>query len=447
MTFLTRAEKSRSKESIFVPFPLPNGMEYLPYQVAGIEWMLSNPLDSMLIGDDMGLGKSLQAIGFANERRIKDILIICPSVVINNWENELRKFHSKQDLIIQKIHHKVDIWSKKADVIIVSYNLFDPEKCFNKKLLIVDEAHYLRTGKSKRTKAILGKKTLIHFRYKLFLTGTPILNRPVELYTLIKAINHVAINNCDKHTYGLRFCGARLDSFGRWDYSGHSNLDRLNEILRDSIMLRREKEDVLTQLPDKRINIIQFDMDSTVAHLDAQIQPFKEEIVKRSHHGAGLDGVAVKRREIAEKKILPVVEYLRMVLENVDKLVVFAYHRSVIAAIREHLKEFGVSIVIGGMSADDKTKNVNSFVQGNNRILLGNIQAAGVGINLVNASRVVFAEADWVAGNNNQAIDRCYRIGQKNFVQVDFLVYKNSIDEYILKANFKKQKISEQVNK
>ena len=172
-----RSELSSKKESEFVPTPLKNGYEYMDFQKAGLEWMLSHPFDSMLIGDDMGLGKSLQAIGFANERRIKKILIIAPSVVTVNWENEIRKFHLLgETLSIQRIKHKVDEYNSK-DIHIVSYNLFDPDRVPSKTLLIVDEAHYLKSTKSARTKAILNKKVLAKFKYKLFLSGTPMLQR------------------------------------------------------------------------------------------------------------------------------------------------------------------------------------------------------------------------------------------------------------------------------
>ena len=436
-----RNEASRKESSSFIPQALPNGYEYIPYQIAGIEWLLSHPFNAMLISDDMGLGKSLQAIGFANERRIRNIVIICPSVVVLNWMNELSKFHLCKDLIVQRIEHKSDVWDAKKDVIIVSYNMFDPSKCPSKTLLIIDEIHYLKTGKSKRTKAIFNKKNLGKFKYIIGLSGTPMLNRPMELYPVIKALCHQAINFCDKHTFGLRFCNAKRDAFGIWDYSGHSNLEDLNRLLRGYLMLRREKVKVLTQLPGKRINIIQFPMDATVEKLDIKIQPFKEEIVKKAQHGAGLDGVAVHRREMAERKAPLVAEYVKLVLASEEKVVVFAYHKTVMAFLRESLKSFGVSVVIGGMDAKKKGDEVKAFVEGGNRVFLGNIIAAGVGINLVNASKVIMGEADWVYGNNEQAMDRCFRLGQKNLVDVDFLVYKDSVDEYILKTNLRKQKV------
>lgn len=394
----------------------------------------------MLIADDMGLGKSLQAIGFANERRIKSILIICPSIVSINWVNEIKKFHLCKDLKVQVLRHRIEKWDEKADVIICSYALFDPLKCLEKTLLIVDESHYLKSSKSARTKAILNKKVLAKFKFHLFLSGTPVLNRPMEAYTIIKAIAHDAINFCDKHNFGLRFCNARRDAFGRWDYSGHSNVKELNEILR-SIMIRRLKADVLHDLPDKIINIVQFEMDATTENIDAKIQPFKEEIVRKAQHGAGLDGIANHRRLIAEKKAPMCAEYASMVLNSVGQIVIFTYHREVAKIMAQLLKQFGVSVVVGGLNANAKAQEVEKFTSGKNRVFIGNIAASGVGINLVNAHKVIFAEADWVMGINKQAWDRCLRIGQKNFVNIDFLVYKDSVDEYILKSNFRKEKI------
>lgn len=436
-----RKELSKAIQSKFVPQSLM-GATYMPFQVAGLEWMLSNPSNSMLIADEMGLGKSLQAIGFANERRICKILVICPSVVVTNWENEFRKFHLKRDLKIQRIKHGRDEWKKDTDVFIVSYNLFDPSKLSSpRSLLVCDESHYLKTGKSLRTKLILNKNTLAKFKYHLFLSGTPMLNRPMELYPLLKAISHSTIGFCDKHTYGLRFCGARRDVFGRWDYTGASNLEALNELLRNSVMLRRKKEDVLSQLPEKRLNIVQFEMDAVVEDLDAKIQPYKEEILKGVQHGAGLDGVTTHRRLVSEKKAPLVVEYCKMLLDSTSQIVIFAHHREVIKFIDSSLKDFGISKVVGGLNADQKGEEVKKFVSRTNRVFLGNIQAAGVGITLTNANVIVMAEASWVPGENDQAIDRCHRIGQKNSIDVHFLVYRRSIDEYILKANFKKQKV------
>lgn len=440
-TIHKRIEASRKESSELIPQALPNGMEYLPYQIAGIEWALTHPFNAMLIGDDMGLGKTLQAIGFANERRIKNMVVVCPSVVVLKWISEIRKFHICRDLTIQRIEHKSDVWNPKADVIIVSYNMYDLVKCPKKTLLVIDEVHYLKANGSKRTKAILNTKNFSKFKFIIGLTGTPMPNRPMEVYSILKAFCHVAINFCDKHTFGMRFCNARRDQFGRWDYSGHSNLEELNRILRGYVMLRREKENVLKQLKGKTINIVQFDMDATVEKLDAYIRPFAEEIVKRAQHGAGLDGVATHRRLIAEKKAPIVAEYVRLILSSTEKVVVFAYHTEVIAQLRALLREFGVAVVTGGMTAKQKSDQVDAFVHGKSRVFLGNIIAAGVGIDLVNASRMIFAEADWVPGNNDQAVDRCNRMGQKNLVVVDFLVYKDSVDEYILKTNFKKRKV------
>lgn len=437
-----RSELSMKKESEFIPTTLRNNYEYMDFQKAGLEWMLSHPFNSMLVGDDMGLGKSLQAIGFANERRIRKILIIAPSVVTVNWENELRKFHLIGDtLSIQRIKHKVDDYFLSYDVHIVSYNLFDPDRVPEKTLLIVDESHYLRSTKSKRSKAILNKKVLSKFRYKLFLTGTPLLNRPIELYTIIKACCHQAINFMDKHNYGVKYCGGWRDSFGMWRYDRHSNLEELNRILRGYLMLRREKTEVLKQLPEKIINIVQFEMDATVEKLDAVIRPFKEEIVKGAKHGAGLDGIATHRRLIGEKKSELISEFVKMELDTAENIIVFAFHRSVIEYLSAALKSYGVSLVIGGMSAEQKAMEVSKFTSGANRVFLGNIGAAGVGITLVNCSHVIMAEPDWVPGNNDQAIDRAYRIGQKSVVNVKYLVYKGSVEEYILNSNFKKRKV------
>ena len=466
-----KVEESKATTSN-MNIPSPEGLNYLDYQKAGIEF--ANRKDNVLIGDEMGLGKTIQAIGLCNlNEKIKNILIICPASLRINWKNEFQKW--------DVFNREVEIANSKfpdSNVVVINYDIL---KKYHKELrkrvwdiMIVDESHYLKNYKAKRTHEVLGKydkeasKRInpIPAKKKVFLTGTPILNRPVELWTILNAIDSEGLGK-SWVGYVTRYCDAFQNQYG-WDVSGASNLEELQTKLRTSIMIRRLKKDVLKELPAKRRQVIvlppngsgsivqkekdaydklqeklhQLKIAVELAKANDDENSYTEAIEKlRQENSIAFTEIAKIRHETAVAKIPFIIQYLHDSLESTDKVVVFAHHKDVINAIKEEFSDCSVSLT-GGDKLENRQKAVDDFQNDKNvKIFIGSIKAAGVGITLTAASMVVFAELDWVPGNVTQAEDRLHRIGQEEKVNVYHLVFDDSLDAKMAKTIVEKQNI------
>jgi SWI/SNF-related matrix-associated actin-dependent regulator 1 of chromatin subfamily A len=233
-----------------------------------------------------------------------------------------------------------------------------------------------------------------------------------------------------------------------FDASGYSNLEELNFRLRSTIMVRREKKEVLTQLPDKSYQIIPLDADKKAKEICASLNKLNLDQLKEKPELGSVGEIAKLRHELAMAKIDDCVSHLKDVLEDKQKLVVFAHHRAVIERLAEELKEFAPVVFDGSTSMTDKNKAVESFQNDSAcRVFIGQIQSAGVGITLTAADTVVFVESSWVPGEVEQAVDRCHRIGQKNNVLAQFLTVSGSIDEIMLQSIVKKKSVINRVMK
>lgn len=461
---------NRSKQSLIdssssraeIDIPSPAGCAYLPYQVAGINYALGR--ESTLIADEMGLGKSIQAIGFANAITATTVLIVCPASLRLNWLKEWNKWDTLNRPAEVVRNGKQEF--PKSPVVIINYDLigkFDIKQEFD--LLILDECHYLKNPKSSRTKAVFGyfdkttRKAVagLQAKRKLLLTGTPILNRPIEAYPLLKAIAPEQFGNW-KH-FTDRYCDAQQTRYGL-DITGASNLGELQERLRVTCMVRRMKADVLTELPSKRRQMIEIEdgavkkeskawaaYQTEIDKLSAAVElskcgtdeEFKSAVDKLNEvSSAAFSEMSRIRHETAIAKIPHAIEFITEALESSQKIVVFAHHKDVVKALQGAFKN-SVSLT-GEASLDDRQRAVDLFQNDPGcQIFIGNIKAAGVGITLTAASHVIFVELDWVPGNMSQAEDRCHRIGQRDTVLVQHLVLQNSLDATISKRLIEKQ--------
>lgn len=454
---LERLKASFKSETEFNP-PCPEDCTFRPFQKAGIEYMVTSPFPSFLLSDPPGLGKTIQAIGYANYKRYKKFFIICPRTLVENWEKELRKWHLLgKDLKIKIIENKTDT-PKGYDVYITSYelstkpeikNLFIEEKT---SLLIVDECHFLRNPATKRTKAILGKDgyhTLV--KSSIFISGTGVVNgRPIEIYPTIMAACPQAINYQSRTEFWKKYCGGQVNPHtGSPDYSGASNIDELGQRLRAYCMVRRDKAKVLKDLPALTVDILRLPEDSNpeaikniVERLEEFSHAFKKDVVKKARNDFAFDELSRARRELGELKAPIAAELIKTYLDSgEEKVVVFAHHKEVLKTIAEILKEYGVVVLTGDTKPKDRMNIVVDFQTNPNvRVFLGSLTAAGVGITLTAASLCFIVEGSWVPGDNKQAVDRLHRIGQLNSVRAFFLTFKNSLDEYMLKRHIEKEK-------
>lgn len=461
-------EASRATDAA-IEIPAPAGLAYLPYQKAGIAYLMGKT--STLVGDEMGLGKTIQAIGLINaDPSIRRVLVICPASLKLNWFRELQKWlvEPRTIAILQRGQS-----IPQADIAIVNYDIIGKLRAIidsvDWDLMICDESHYLKNPKAARTKQVLGQGregfAPIAAKRRVFLTGTPVLNRPIELWSIVHALDPHGLGRSFMR-FTMRYCAAHQNRFG-WDFSGASNLDELQDRLRSSIMIRRLKRDVLTELPAKRRQLVPIEAsgalgkvsyamdvaftksEAEIARLQADAELAKAESETaykvavnslRNRQRAAFQELSKLRHELALSKVPAVTEHVQELLETVEKVVVFCHHRDVAAQLASG--GAGVVLVHGDMPIAERQAAVDRFqTDPTCRLFVGTIMAAGVGLTLTAASTVVFAELDWVPGNVSQAEDRCHRIGQRDTVLVQHLVVDGSLDARLAQTLVDKQAV------
>lgn len=415
-------------------------MNLYPFQETGVQFLARRK--SALLADEPGLGKTIQAICAANELGAEKILVICPAVVKLNWKREMQTW-LKKPLKIQVLTSRKDVIAHTSQVVILNYDLLISRSIFDQLIRcsfavgIFDESHYLKSRSAKRTKAVLLKGAVAsRCAYKWFLTGTPILNRPVELYPVLKAAAPEVIAPYSSYeSFAYRYCDAFFDGF-QLIARGASNMDELCVKLQKNFMLRRLKKDHLKDLPAKQYQLISLPApDAKAKALVAKEFTFSKNDAKRVEVGGDGAELARVRHELALAKVDTCIEHIKGVLEETPKIVVFAHHRAVIKRLAEGLKDFSPVVVSGASSSAARQEAVDEFqIHTEVRVFLGQIQAAGVGITLTAASTVIFVESSWVPGEVDQAIDRCHRIGQRDSVLAQFLVIEDSLEEHMIRA-------------
>jgi SWI/SNF-related matrix-associated actin-dependent regulator 1 of chromatin subfamily A len=341
-----------------------------------------------------------------------------------------------------------------TDVCVVNYDILPAHhgelRAVQWDLIICDECHALKNETTGRTQQVFGggRKRLAPLRAKrwAFLTGTPILNKPRELWPLLKSIDPTGLG-ADKDKFAKRYCQAFwMEGRGLW-WDGAGNLEELQAYMRSKFMIRRLKADVLKDLPAKRRQVIVLEPDKSLAgDLKKELKTYEEhasELAGKDPIALNFEGLSEIRKEIALKKVPYVVEHLKEVLNEQDKVVVFGHHHEVTDALAAAFGSTSV-VVDGRVPNEERQRAVDRFQSDSTcKIFIGGIQSAGVGLTLTAASTVVFAELDWVPGNMSQAEDRCHRIGQKEQVLVQHIVLANSLDERMAETIIKKQEIIE----
>jgi SWI/SNF-related matrix-associated actin-dependent regulator 1 of chromatin subfamily A len=460
------------------PIPAPPGLSYFPFQLEGIHFALEHP--GTLLADEQGIGKTIQAIGVINaDVAIKRALIICPASMRIPWCRELTKWLVRPMLLYPigvnwEEPNAINPVAALSAIFIINYDRLSFAAEILKKiprwdLIILDESHYCKNLAAKRTQAALSFKAL----RRLALSGTPLQNRPVELFGVLSWLDPASWPSKSYFEYGQYYCGARYNGFG-WDLSGASNLRELNDRLRSTVMIRRTKAQVLPELPPKLRSVVELEPDSNIQQMvEAELWAFERWMEERSKEGGsetrsgngngqysaavkGLrrfqgtahDNLAVARHETALAKVPLVAAFVTELLRGgTGKIVLFAHHRDVVAALAESLVEFHPVTLTGGTSPKDRDKAINLFqTVPAVRIFVGNLVAAGVGITLAPASsHCIFAELSWIPAEITQAEDRLHRIGAQDSVLVQHLVLSGSLDAVMVRRILKKQEILDAV--
>lgn len=416
-------------------------LELYPFQKEGVEFIIQKK--KALIADMMGLGKTVQAIMATQQIGCFPCVVIAPKSVVVNWKNEIEKWGGTATIInsktdFQDLPHvqyyvlNYDIVNKKLEVLTrLPYQA-----------IILDEIHYAKNYKAQRSKAVsylienkYDKSTKTNPLIVIGLSGTPILNHGTEIHQIAKLIDPYCLG-FSFFTFANRYCVPA--TFGGYELD-HTKIGELNERLK-TIMLRRRKEEVLKDLPQKTRSDVEvcIEQDKYLAELRAKIKELKEKYQDDRQIILGL--MAVERRITGILKAEKAVEFiLDRLAETDEKIVVFAHHKEVIKKLSERLAEEGYAntIYTGDMTDTERQKAIDDF-RDKNRVVIISVHAGGTGINLQFASYVVFVELDWSPSQLQQAEDRCHRIGQLNNVTVYYLFAKNTIDENITTSVIRK---------
>ena len=412
-----------------VAIPAPEGLEYFPFQKAGI--VRIRELGNALLADDMGLGKTVQALGLMNlETSLRKALVVCPASLKINWTREAAKWlvEPRRPQIVDGTSLRLRGDTELAVVnwdILARFEKANPRARFD--LLVADEAHYGKNPKAQRSKAL--KRLAARCGRKLLMTGTPICNRPAELHPLVNLVDPTLFPNFRQ--FGMRYCDGRHNGFS-WNFQGASHLEELQGILRERVMVRRQKADVLAELPAKTRTVVEIEPEGWQVRvaLDAEADYAKQvgQLEQPSTIGQIADA-ARARHATALAKVPAVVRFAEGMLAEQRKLIVFGHHKDVLAGIRHGLDKYSPVVVTGSTPSGRRQELADRFQEDAEcRVFLGNIMAAGTGLTLTAAKAVLFAELDWVPGNMTQAEDRAHRIGQTDNVQVVHLVVAGSID-------------------
>jgi len=425
------------------PLTSPPDKQYLPFQEIGIREGISR--QHILIADEMGLGKTVEAIGILNNTEWQSCLIVCPASLRLNWKHEIQEWLIRDNCIIT-IPDKLLI-APFSDITIINYDKllkFSPQlRKLTFDVVIYDESHYLKSPKAKRTKLCFGKQKVVWGRKRIFLTGTPILNRPIELFPLLMELGVIT----NWKYFVNRFCDAKEKTVytknGKvkvLDISGSNHEAELQAILRDKIMIRRLKSEVLTELPAKIQQIIFLPENGGIVGIKKERLEFAETL-KNPNLPLAIMNLSELRQSNALRKVKFAKEYIDNILECQQKVVVFAWHKVVVEELVDSLKEYHPVVITGETSEKNRDKAVTEFQNGKARVIIGNIKAMGTGLTLTVASDVIFIEMDWTPGNNNQAEDRVHRIGQNETCHIHYLVYEDTVDAFIAKKVADKRKV------
>jgi len=423
-----------------------NGKKLYNHQEEGVKFLLSR--NGCILADDMGLGKSITSIVAALESGANNILVVCPSSVKINWEREINTFCSETVIIDGKKWNKAKFTIINFDILknfhtLVDRNTNTDGMVINRELVnskydlcVIDEAHYLKNNDSIRGKIMVELSVKYNIPKIWLLTGTPVANRPMDFFNLLKIIKSPIAENW-KH-YAVRYCDGK--KFFRtlkngqkrqiWLTDGASNLEELS-VKTKNIILRRLKSDVL-DMPDKVITPIYNKLDTKgwvkynilwEEYLEKRLLEGK----KNSNIQKDLVELILLRQFIAMEAIPNTIEIVENAIEMGRKVIIFTSFTEELETLATHFGKLAVSHN-GPMTTKQKQKSVDSFQQNDKvKVFIGNIKSAGVGITLTEATVVIFNSFDWVPGSNEQAEDRSYRIGQKNDVTVYYQLFIDSI--------------------
>jgi SNF2 family DNA or RNA helicase len=474
----SRSELSRaaSIDDAGLDLVIPGGLDLYPFQKAGVAYALR--ARNVLIADQMGLGKTPTSLVTLATSGSFPAVVICPASLKRNWEREANKWlpGKKVAVLNGNVFPLCGLDGTPAyDVVIVNYNSRILEKwldwlhVFQPRAIVLDEAHNVKNPSAKQTKLVLELCKRLPQARRILLTGTPVVNRPMEFWTLVRILGYQKIFG-GYHAYRARY-----------DTSYQNRLTELNEKARAHFMVRRTKDEVLKELPAKQRTIVPVEITNRAEYekaerdaaewfanrrvdtsgIDQMVYEFarrenvpdhlvpellrqaRERIFAEAYSVAARAEQLVRwealKRTAVEGKLPEVKAWIENFLESGDEqLVIFAIHTDVIDRLADW---FGAETIQGSTPVDARMGIVDRFQRGERRVIVGNMQAMGEGLTLTAASNVCFVEFGWNPKSHDQAEDRCHRIGQKDAVMVWNLAAEGTVDEELIRLIDKKRGI------
>jgi SWI/SNF-related matrix-associated actin-dependent regulator of chromatin subfamily A-like protein 1 len=381
-----------------------------------------------------GCGKTAVAASYFRYRiEHTPVLVVCPAFLKIHWQRELLSWGGLGSYICSG--RKVNRPSSKYPVWIINYDIIQYwqdaiiGQHFN--TIIIDECQYVANTEAQRTDSII--QISKNIKQIIAISGTPIKNRPKEFYTVLHLIDPKTFNN--RWNYLQRYCNPQYTPFGL-QFNGATNVDELH-ILVSNYMIRKEKEELLPELPKKTRYVIPMELSKPEVYKEAEEEI--ELLIKQNKNKEAHEKLMELSNTAFPLKKESLIAWINNWLEENENesLVIMAYHHAVIDYLKDTYED--ATVIDGRVPTESRQALVDKFQKGDYRILIGQIQAAGVGFTFTKASTMVIAEVCYVPGDLEQAEDRIHRLTQlDDHVSIYYLVGEKTIEDAMLNSIQKK---------
>lgn len=406
-------------------------MNLYPHQQISHDFMLKN--QRVIIADEPRVGKTLPTAMAAMKNL--PALIVCPAIVKNVWKEALEKCGYEGEITIIKGKKMAEQFGGNG-IFIINYDLLSSIKMLGKfETLVLDESHRIKSHTSLRTKACMKLMQRIPRVYAL--SGTPIPNRPIELWPLLHGLG---IYRGNWYDFASRYARMWSAPWGL-DVSGASNLPELRDLMKP-YLLRRTKADVFKDYQQPVTSLITFDLP-----IDRRERDFSaDSLIDHPNPLLAFEGLSEVMREAGMRKVKPASEFIEDILENGESVVVFAHHKDVVMELEKNLNKYAASVITGNTAPSKRPELIEAFQTGKTKLFIGNLSACQEGIDLSIADTVVFVEATWQTSALQQASSRVENITKQGKAPLIYLLtIANSLDHTVLKKVLKKQNIINQI--
>lgn len=399
----------------------------LPYQVDGVKAMVGR---NVLLADEMGLGKSVQVIVLCSVMGWERVLVVIPAYLLEFWVREVRRWVNTPVYPILREVPPLD----KPGIYLIGYSRLEQHIRKLKDVVwdavILDEAHYIKEVKSKRSRIVRG---WLKGKHQYALTGTPILNRPYELWSILNFLRPDIFYA--RTPFLRRYCNLQRTRFG-WDYSGVSNLEELKALLSDlRIFIRRTRKEVLAQYTKVR-QVFPITVED-----GGQIEDLLREELRLVPADSDSVPVEVRPRlsQIHSALAMVKIPFVKELLQNGEQAVIVAVHHAVVDSIASLL---GSCVVVDGRTpVEERDKMIRAFLKGGVKYLVGTLPVLSLGWNLTPISRLIVVETGWVPALLTQMEDRFCRPGQVDPLLVQYMVIPGSLEDRVVKVLLKKEEV------